>query len=555
MDGPLGDGVAQLFLGLLDEGHGELGVVPRILTVVQVDAFVLGNELGGVLLNDGAVGAAVGSGLEGVRNEGVADGAVGQILAAGDRFHGVRGVGGVNGAAEVGVQDGGLGVSLLSVGFLAGGGNGGIVVQGVHLTVPVEGAPVRGGGRHADVLAVGVELVGLGLDLGQGLVDRGGGDFAVDEHVEVLGRVAAVGVGDDDVLNENVRSVVVVGVGLEADFLRRDQRGQQVAAVVEDGVGRNGAELGALGFQELGVDREEDAVGGHAVKVAAGTGQRVGKGVAVRLDADVFPGTGAFVVLAQADDQVEDEADGLALGVGGVLQAGNEVFRNNGVVLFAGVGGPNSVVTNDERPLGSIIVAAPLLRHAGDELAVVVLGEKAFDEVAGVVAVGGLVVVNIVQGGDVEAIDHGKGIRTGVLFDRLRRRLFGRLLGRGLGRLLRRSFGRRRGGSLASARGQAQHHDNGKKQRKNFLHCLFSSLLDFQTFLLNADSVNKRMYSAQSSKRRAMGTPSFSLMRKSVSSDTPLTSAALFASIWLTKLTLRPIASANCSCVMPRILR
>ena len=79
----------------------------------------------------------------------------------------------------------------------------------------------------------------------------------------------------------------------------------------------------------------------------------------------------------------------------------------------------------------------------------------------------------------------------------------------------------------------------------------------FQTFLLNAGSVNKLYVfpALQSSKSRAMEMPSFSLMRKSVSSDTPLTSAALFASIWLTKLTLRPIASANCSCVMPRILR
>ena len=52
---------------------------------------------------------------------------------------------------------------------------------------------------------------------------------------------------------------------------------------------------------------------------------------------------------------------------------------------------------------------------------------------------------------------------------------------------------------------------------------------------------------SQSSNSRDTGTSSFSEMRNSVSSETPLTSAALFASIWLTKLTLRPIASASCS--------
>ena len=117
MDGPLGDAVAQLFLGALDKGLGELGVVPGVVTVVQIDAFIIGNELGGVLLNDGAVGAAVGSGLESVRNEGVADDAVGVLLAESDGLNGVRGVSGVNVAAEVGVQNGGLGVSLLGVGL------------------------------------------------------------------------------------------------------------------------------------------------------------------------------------------------------------------------------------------------------------------------------------------------------------------------------------------------------------------------------------------------------------------------------------------------------
>ena len=73
-----------------------------------------------------------------------------------------------NGAAEVGVQNGGLGVSLLGVG-LAGGGDGGIVVQSVHLAIPVESAPVRGGGGHALVLVVGIELGSLRNDLGQGL--------------------------------------------------------------------------------------------------------------------------------------------------------------------------------------------------------------------------------------------------------------------------------------------------------------------------------------------------------------------------------------------------
>ena len=45
-----------------------------------------------------------------------------------------------------------------------------------------------------------------------------------------------------------------------------------------------------------------------------------------------------------------------------------------------------------------------------------ILSEQTFNEVAGVVTVGGLVVVNIVQSGDVEVVDHGVGIGTGVFF-------------------------------------------------------------------------------------------------------------------------------------------
>ena len=39
VNGPLGDAVAQRFLGALGKGLGELGVVPGVVAVVQVDAF------------------------------------------------------------------------------------------------------------------------------------------------------------------------------------------------------------------------------------------------------------------------------------------------------------------------------------------------------------------------------------------------------------------------------------------------------------------------------------------------------------------------------------
>ena len=404
----------------------------------------------------------------------------------------MSGVGGVDGAAEVGVQNGGLGVSLLLVGGLAGGGHGRIVVQVVHTAIPVEGAPERGGGGHGLVLIVLIELVSLGLDLGQRLVDGGGGDFAVHEHVEVLGGILAIGVGDDHVLHEHIVLVIVVGVGVEPDLLGRNQGGEEVAAVVEDGVGLDSAEVGALGLEELGVDGPEDGVGGHAIEVAAGLSEGVDQLVAIRLDADVFPGGGAIGVVTQTDDQAGHEAQGLGLDISGMLEAGDEVFGGHGVVLFTGVGGPHGVVADDEGPLSGVRIGAPLLGHTGDQGAMRILGQQALDEVGGVVTVGGLVVVHIVQSSDVEVGDHVVGVGTfvgglcGLLSLGLGLGLFslglglgfrlGLGLGFGLGLGLGLRLGLRLSGRITLAGDDREDHDQSQKQRYQFLH------LDFLLF-------------------------------------------------------------------------
>ena len=95
-----------------------------------------------------------------------------------------------------------------------------------------------------------------------------------------------------------------------------------------------------------------------------------------------------------------------------MLEAGDEVLGGHGVVLLAAVGGPDRVVADGEGPFGGVLIGGPLGGHAGDQLAVGILGQQALDEVGDVVAVGGLVVVNIVQGGDIEVVDHGIGVRA-----------------------------------------------------------------------------------------------------------------------------------------------
>ena len=285
--------------------------------------------------------------------------------------------------------------------------------------------------------------------------------------------------------------VIVVGVGVEPDFLAGNDGGEDVAAVVQDGGRIDSAEVLALGFEELSVHGSEDVVGGQAVEVAAGGGQGVGQLVAVSLDADVVPGAGAVGVISQADDQVLDKAKHQAVGVSGVLEAGDEVFRGDVVVHFAVAGGPHRVVADGEGPLGSVIIGGPLDGHARNENAVVVLGQQAFGEVRGEVAVGAVVVVQIVQRGDVERIKHvirvnfisglfrsgflsGSGfLGSGGLGIGLFRSgsLSGGSLGRG-------SFRSRGAGFIATAAGgQAQNHGNSHQQCDELLHFV-SSLLD-----------------------------------------------------------------------------
>ena len=218
-------------------------------------------------------------------------------------------------------------------------------------------------------------------------------------------------------LYENVCSIIVVGVGIETNFLGRNQGGQDVAAVVEDGIGSNSTEIAALGLQELCVDGIQDGVGCHTIEVSAGACQSIGQGVAVSLDTDIFPCACAFGILTKTDDQVSDQTQSLGLGICSMLQTCYEVFCGNSIIFFTLAGGPYGVVTNGECPFGSIIVVRPVGCHAFDQVAVAVLCQQTFDEVRGIVAVGGLVVIDIVQSGDVEVVDHGIGIGTVVIHD------------------------------------------------------------------------------------------------------------------------------------------
>ena len=102
-----------------------------------------------------------------------------------------------------------------------------------------------------------------------------------------------------------------------------------------------------------------------------------------------------------------------------------------------------------------------------------VLSDQALDEVRGVVAVGGLVVVNIVQRGDVEVRDHRIGVGAVIgLFDHFGlRRSFGRLLGRGFGGCSRLGRGRRRG---LTAGGEREDHHNCEKHCEKSFHFISS---------------------------------------------------------------------------------
>ena len=216
-------------------------------------------------------------------------------------------------------------------------------------------------------------------------------------------------------LHEDVVLVIIVGVGVETHFLGRNQGAQDVAAVVQDAGRIHSTEISALGVEELAVDGPQDGVGGHTIEVGAALGQGVGQGVTVSLDANVIPCAGAVDVVLQADNQSLYQGQGLGLGGNSVLHTGDKVFGLHVVIFFTLIGGPDSVITDDEGPLGSVFVMAPFFRHTGDQLAVGILGQQAFDEVGQIVTVGGLVVEDIVQGGNVEIIDHGIGVRCGFL--------------------------------------------------------------------------------------------------------------------------------------------
>ena len=61
----------------------------------------------------------------------------------------------------------------------------------------------------------------------------------------------------------------------------------------------------------------------------------------------------------------------------------------------------------------------PVTCHTGDQIAVRILCEQAFDKVAGVITVGRLVIVNIVQSCDIEVVDHGVCVGTAVIYNSL----------------------------------------------------------------------------------------------------------------------------------------
>ena len=104
-----------------------------------------------------------------------------------------------------------------------------------------------------------------------------------------LCRIFTIGICNNYVLYMNILTVIVVRVRVEAYFLRRNQGGQDVASIVQDGIRCNCTEIAALGLKELCVDRIQDGVCRHTVEVCARLCKRIGQCIAVSFDTDIFP--------------------------------------------------------------------------------------------------------------------------------------------------------------------------------------------------------------------------------------------------------------------------
>ena len=128
-------------------------------------------------------------------------------------------ISGINSAAEVGVQNSSLGIRFLRICCLGGSSDRRIIVQSIRAAIPVEGSPVGCGCRQALVLIVRIQLVGLGYNIRKRGVDGGSRRLAVHEHVEALCGIFAIGISNNDMLYMYVFAVIVIRVGVKADFL------------------------------------------------------------------------------------------------------------------------------------------------------------------------------------------------------------------------------------------------------------------------------------------------------------------------------------------------
>ena len=370
---------SQLFLGGGYIASSLISVKAAIFFSIILQAQLLANH-GGVVAairhGDHAVGS-ISVVLAGLRIDEVGAGQiVGHIQAP------------VPGLAEVLVGNGGVPLLI------------GITILILTVIVKVPLIRILGGTGFNQVV---MELIGgIVIDGGQvGLVQLI--TVNVAGFVQQEGLVSRFDHLHGDGVEQLIFLIVVEGVGSEDLEGAIHELAHIVRTIVPQGIeGHIAIAVCADLFQQSAADGAQAGVGGNSGEVAQRSGAGVHDGVIIgSRNADhlqelvqtqiqsgllvaLGQGLGVLIVVARALDHFDGHGGvgGLVLGVvQSELQAPQEVFTGQGSHLVAFIVDPHDVVAEVEGPVGAV-VGGPILGHAGDQVAIVVVGQQTVDAVA-----------------------------------------------------------------------------------------------------------------------------------------------------------------------------
>ena len=216
-------------------------------------------------------------------------------------------------------------------------------------------------------------------------------------------RIGTIVIDTLDALQINMFSIPVVFILDHGDLGILVIGLEDETTVVQNGIGScctegagaliRGTQLAAftLGFQECPVDRIQDCICCHGIKVRCRTFQCVFNCVVVQsLDTDLFEflirEIGVFIFCVVLDDAFHQPA-GAGSEFCAVTQTGDKVVSLHFVIFFTCAGDPLDARTQMECPDGGVFVVFPALSQARYQSAEPVIFEQAVNEVGVVLMV------------------------------------------------------------------------------------------------------------------------------------------------------------------------